>query len=548
MVRRLGAALTTFTLLLGAAATAGVTTASADQPSARERAPRPKIRVDWPSAPVEGKTFTVRGTKAGGRPDTVVLQARQGTDWVDLRRKRVTGSEFKFRLEAPYNRLRVRVRVPGTLAAPSKPHTAPQLKPKTKRIEYADGPFHPKPSGRVMKYEFKGERGHRILLTTRGGGPSTCTGERLTGPTGTVDRAANGLWRLPRRGTYTLKLSPCWGYSLSKVELDRVRLVPLAVNGDVETLRRRAGVVDWAVLRLPASGRVMVRGWQAFYPWKRIVRPDASVIRYQGASLTYFEAGQLFHNSTGTTEPEPLTAGRYLLVPEKKRLRANASTPVSGTITPEGPAVSVDDGGVPGRERALTFTGRADTFYHTEDRLPTTSNGGGGELVDADGKPVRDWNSNRGWLLPADGTYTLYTAPAVADARNASGTQIRLREAVMRPHVPIDTLARFTVTEPGRWVVATTDQVPPSSNRMFTASGSTMTGAWQASLRWSTSSRCVNGPGPNGCGDALTAVVDQDHLSGQIFSPFTTFAPNLIVVEPAAGVTGGVDLRVGGAS
>ena len=138
--------------------------------------------------------------------------------------------------------------------------------------------------------------------------------------------------------------------------------------------------------------------------------------------------------------------------------------------------------------------------------------------------------------------------PCSRKARNASGTQIRLREAVMRPHVPIDTLARFTVTEPGRWVVATTDQVPPSSNRMFTASGSTMTGAWQASLRWSTSSRCVNGPGPNGCGDALTAVVDQDHLSGQIFSPFTTFAPNLIVLEPAAGVTGGVDLQVGGVS
>jgi hypothetical protein len=543
MVRRLGAALTTFTLLLGASATAGVTTASADQPTARERAPRPKIRVDWPSAPVEGKTFTVRGTKADSRPDIVVLQARQGTDWVDLQREQVTGSDFKFRLEAPYNRLRVRVRMPGTLAKPSVPSTAPQLEPKVKRIEYADGPFHPKPSGRVMKYAFKGKRGHRVLLTTRGGGPSTCTGERLTGPPGTVDRAANGLWRLPRRGTYTLKLSPCWGYSLSKVEIDRVRLVPLAVNGDVETLRRRDGVVDWAVLRLPATGRVMVRGWEAGYPWKRIVRPDGSVIRYQGASLTYFEAGRPFHNSTGTSEPGPLTAGRYLLVPEQKRLRANASDPVAGTITPEGPAVAVDDAGVPGRERALTFTGKADTFYYTEERLPTTTTGGGGELVGPDGNRVRDWNQNRGWLLPADGTYTLYTAPGVADARSTTGTPVRLREAVMRPHVPIDTLARFTVMEPGRWVAATTDPVPTSA-RTFSASGSTMTGAWQASLRWSVSMRCVNGPGPNGCGDALTAVVDQDHPTGTIFSPWVQAAPNLIVVEPAAGVTGGVDLRV----
>jgi hypothetical protein len=543
MVRRLGVALTTFALLLGVTALAGVTTASADQPAARERAPRPKIRVDWPSAPVMGKSFTVRGTKAGDDAETVVVQARQGTDWLDLRRKRVTGSDFKFRLEAPYNRLRVRVRVLGTLSAPSSPSTAPQLAPKVKRIEYADGPFRPKPAGRVMKYVFDGKRGHRITLVTRGGGPSTCTGERLTGPSGTVDRAANGLWRLPRRGTYTLKLSPCWGYSLSKVEIDRVRLVPLDVNGDVETLRRRDGVVDWALLRLPATGRVMVRGWQAGYPWKRIVRPDASVIRYQGASLTYFEAGRLFHNSTGTSAAEPLTAGRYLLVPEEARLQANASTAVSGTVTPEGPAVGVDDAGVPGRERALTFTGKADTFYYTEERLPTTSNGGGGELVGPDGTRVRDWNLNRGWLLPSDGTYTLYTAPGVADARNSTGTPVRLREAVMRPHVPIDTLARFTVTEPGRWVAATTDPVPLSA-RTFSASGSTMSGAWQASLRWSVSLRCVNGPGPNGCGDALTAVVDQDHPTGTIFSPWVQQAPNLIVVEPAAGVTGGVDLRV----
>ena len=540
MVRRLGVALTTLTLLLTAAVTAG---ASADVTPGRERAQSTKIRVDWPSAPVQGKKFTVRGGRTDGDPADVVLQARQGTEWVPLERKRVTGRAFKFRLEAPYNRLRVRVRVLDG-SAPSARSTAPQVAAKVKRIDYADGPFHPKPSGRVMQYRFDGKRGHRVALTTRGGGPSTCTGERLTGPTGTVDRSVNGLWRLPRRGTYTLKVSPCWGWSTSRVEIDRVRLVPLAVDGDVETLRRRAGVVAWAVLRLPTSGRVMVRGWEAGYPWDRIVRPDGTVMRYQGSSLTYFEAGRHFRNSSGTGA-EPLEAGRYLLVPETSRLDAHASTPVAATITPEGPPVTVDGAGVPGRERALSFTGKAGTFYYTGQRLPATEQGGGGELVGPDGDRVSDWNYQRGWLLPSDGTYTLYTAPGVDDARSSTDMTVQLREAVMQAHVPANAAAHFTVTEPGRWVAATTDPLSWSTARTFTSSGSTMSGAWQASLRWSFSPRCLPEPrGPNGCGDYLSTVIDQDHPSAEIFFPYSVTSPNLIVVEPAVDVTGGVDLQV----
>ncbi|RYU13496.1 hypothetical protein [Nocardioides iriomotensis] len=542
MVRRLGVALTALTLLLTAPATAAV---SADETPDRERPQRTKIRVVWPSAPVLGKTFTVRGTRADDTPTEVVLQARQGTEWVPLTRKRVTGHSFHFRREAPYNRLRVRVRVLDG-SAPSAPLNAPQLAPKVKRIDYADGPFHPKPSGRVMKYLFDGKPGHRVALTTRGGGPSTCTGERLTGPTGVVARSVNGLWRLPRRGTYTLKVSPCWGWSTSRVEIDRVRLVPLAVDGDVVTLRRRAGVADWGVLRLPATGRVMVRGWEAGYPWSRIVRPDGAVLRYLGSSLTYFEAGRRFHNSSDNSDTESLTAGRFLLVPEAARLDASASTPVAATVTPEGPPVTVGDAGVPGRERALTFTGKGGTFYYTEQHLPTTTQGGGGELVGPDGERVADWNYQRGWRLPSDGTYTLYTAPGVDDARTSPDMTVRLREAVMQAHVPINTVARFTVTEPGRWVAATTDQVSGNSARTFASSGSTMSGAWQASLRWTFSPRCSPEPrGPLGCGDYLNTVVDQDHPSTAIWSPYTVPSPNLIVLEPAAGVTGGVDLQVG---
>jgi hypothetical protein len=541
MVRRLGVALTALTLLLGGMATAS---ASADETSGPERSQRTKIRVDWPSAPVRGKKFTVRGTRADDDPVDVVLQARHGTDWAPLKRKRVTGRSFKFRLEAPVNRLRVRVRVLDG-SAPSAPVSAPQLAPKLKWIDYADGPFHPKPSGRVMKYRFDGGRGHRVALTTRGGGPSTCTRERLTGPTGKVARSLTGLWRLPRRGTYTLKVRPCWGWSTRRVEIDRVRLVPLAVDGDLTTLRRRAGVADWAVLRLPATGRVMVRGWEAGYPWARIVRPDGTGLRYQGSSLTYFEAGRRFHNSSGTGVAEPLTAGRYLLVPEAARLDASASTPVAAAITPEGPAVTVDDAGVPGRERALTFTGKGGTFYYTGQRLPATAQGGGGELVGPDGDPVTDWSFQRGWLLPSDGTYTLYTAPGVDDARTSTDMTVQLREAVMQAHVPTNTVTRFTVTEPGRWVAATTDQVSWNTARTFTSSGSTMSGAWQASLSWSFSPRCTPEPrGPLGCGDYLNAVIDQDHPSAPIWSPYTVPSPNLIVVEPAAGVTGTVDLQV----
>ncbi|QWZ06695.1 hypothetical protein KRR39_14200 [Nocardioides panacis] len=54
-----------------------------------------------------------------------------------------------------------------------------------------------------------------------------------------------------------------------------------------------------------------------------------------------------------------VTPGRYFLYPARADLLAGASTVLTTAVTPEGPAVTLGDGGVPGRERDFTFTGTA---------------------------------------------------------------------------------------------------------------------------------------------------------------------------------------------
>lgn len=533
MVRSLGVLLCTLLPLLSAPATA------ADD--APRRADRPTIRVDWPAAPVADKPFTIHVTRAAGGAATAVLQQRIGTEWIELTHKRVTTRTFTFQRAASANRFVVRVQVARTS---SRPATAPLPTALRKDVRYADAAIHPRPRGRTVTLALDGRRGDRVALTTRGGGPTACTTQTLRGPAGVVDRDRYGYWRLPRTATYTLRLVPCPAYGWTKIDLDRVRLVPLAVDAPPVALRHRDGVLDIASLKVPATGRVMVRGWDVDYPWSQVVDPSGQRVRFYGSSLTYFEAGESFHNSNSDVLG-PVTAGRYLLVPDDDFVTASATTAVRAAITPEGPSVTLDDAGLVGRERGFTFTGAADTFYYPETALPDARSGGGGELVGPDGAVVRDWNDQRGWLLPADGTYTLYVAPSLADVLTDAPVTVRLRQAVMNGHAPIGSTSRFTAAEAGRWVVATTDPPTFQNARNLVSSGSTMTGPWQASLRSPSTPRCVPDPrGPLGCGDALVGVVDQSNPTGGIYVPFTVAEPGLLVLQPGSGVTGSVDLAI----
>jgi hypothetical protein len=59
---------------------------------------------------------------------------------------------------------------------------------------------------------------------------------------------------------------------------------------------------------------------------------------------------------------------------------------------------------------------------------------------------------------------------------------MRVRQAVSVPAMQYGAASRFTVAEPGRWVVATLDVPTPPYSHLFSAAGSTMTGSWEAIL------------------------------------------------------------------
>lgn len=524
--------------LAPAAATAGTSGASQDS-----RPDAIQVDVDWPKAPVRGDRVAVHVTRTDRQPTTARLQVRSGDAWLTVKEKTVTTRTFTLRDRPEHNRYKLRVVLP-LLGVKSRGYAAPQPAPLVRAVDYADDPVRPRPGGRKVTLLLDGKRGHRVQLATKEAGPSSCSTTRLRGPSGVVKRQDSGLWRLPRTGRYRLELVPCWGWDLTYADLTRVRLVPLEVDGEPVTLRRRAGVVDLGMLDVPQTGRVMARAWATGYPWSRIIRPTGESLRYYGASLTYFENGQYFHNGFNDIA-DTVTPGRHLLVPAEKYLVASASTALTTAVIPEGPAAVLDDGGVPGRERAFSFTGAAGTFYYPDDELPSWQSGGSGELVGPDGAVVRDWNEQRGWLLPADGTYTLYVAPSIADTRAGTPVTMRVRQAVSVPAMQYGTASRFTIAEPDRWVVATLDVPAPPYSHLFSAAGSTMTGSWEAILGLPVTNRCPPDPhGPLGCGENWFATV-RDTVGETVYFPGTGVPPHVVVLRPGAGVTGAVDLTVG---
>ncbi len=157
-----------------------------------------------------------------------------------------------------------------------------------------------------------------------------------------------------------------------------------------------------------------------------------------------------------------------------------------------------------------------------------------------DGTVVRDWNFNQGWLLPSDGTYTLQVTPTLTEALNGTPVTMRVRQAVSVP-MAYGAPTRFTVAQPDRWLFARVEMPSPSYSHLFTASGSTMSGAWEAVVGLPSTSYCGPGPGPNGCGENFYTPVNQD-VAEATYNPFS--GTSVVVLRPGAGVTGGVDLAV----
>lgn len=522
MVRKLSSVLLVACLLLAGVSTPGGASA---QPAHH---PALKVSVDWPKAPVRTKTVTVHVARADARPTIARLQTRYGTRWVTVKQKVVSARTFVFQTKPTVNRTMLRVVLPQRHVA-SRGFAAPQPAPLVRRVGYADGAVFAKVRGQAVTLLFSGRRGQDVQLTTNLYGVGECRHVRLRGPSGLVARGRQGLWHLPRTGTYRFEVVPCYGYGFSRASVDvtLARLVPLTLDAPRVVLDRRPGVSEIGVVTLPASGRVLVRAWQSNSPvWSRITSPTGALTSAYSDAPVHLGAG--------------MTAGRYLFQPSSASMEASASTPTTTAVTTEGPAATIDDDGVAGRERSFTFTGTAGSFVYPEPALPRPGSGGDGSLVGPDGTVVRDWNFNQGWLLPSDGTYTLHVTPTLTDALNRTPVTMRVRQAVSVT-MAYDAPTRFTVAQPDRWLFAQVEMPSPRYSSVFTASGSTMNGAWEAVAGLPSTSYCGPGPGPNGCGENFYTPVNQD-VTEATYNPWS--GTSVVVLRPGAGVTGGVDLAV----
>jgi hypothetical protein len=102
---------------------------------------------------------------------------------------------------------------------------------------------------------------------------------------------------------------------------------------------------------------------------------------------------------------------------------------------------------------------------------------------------------------------------------------------------------RFALDGSDRWLVSTIDVPQPPYTHRLTASGSTMTGPWEAIAGSDSTNYCGPGPGPNGCSDNYFTTVNQDTPTAP-HQPWGS-NPALVVLRPGAGVTGSVDLTLG---
>jgi hypothetical protein len=531
-------------LLAGFASVAAVAVpAGTVATSAAVRArPALKVTVDWPKVPISMKRVTVHVRRPGAGPTTTRLERQFGSRWVTVVNKKVKARSFVFRTSFESGRVRLRVVLPHVT---SRIYTAPMQAPLVRRVDYADGPVQTRGrSDRVIALLFRGRRGQLVdLATVRARHTDDCAADRLRGPSGKVIAAARpGMWRLPRTATYRVEAVPCWAGWVSSADLTLVRLVPLDLNAAPVRLHAGNGVTDAGVVTVPETGRVMVRGWDGTDPTSRTWRSVTYPTGLRQSGPTALEAGKRF---TDGYHYGVITPGRYLFYPGTDNLKASASSPLTTSITPEGPAVTLGDDGVPGREREFTFTGTAGTLIYPGTAPSESVHLSRGWLYGPDGYSLRGWHYGEGWLLHQDGQYTLRVVPSNADTEAGTPVTVRLRQAVTLPPMQYGAPTRFALDGSDRWMVTTIGVPHPPYTHHLSASDSTMSGPWEAIAGSSVTYRC-GGPGregPNGCGDNYFTTVNQDTPT----APHQRWGSNpaLVVLRPGAGLTGSVDLTFG---
>jgi hypothetical protein len=397
---------------------------------------------------------------------------------------------------------------------------------------------------------FHGRKGDPVRVD------ETCAKVSLRGSSGRVGRWIGGTWRLPSPGRYSFVLTGCERKTEGTAQLTKIRLRPLAVDGDARVLsyRARTGYEDWAKVVVPRHGRVQVRptSTKQVSPWGALYLEDAPVLdvanwhqEYERSPKgVYLEAGSPVANELGEMSPtaEPLVpqAGqRVILLPGENRVRARATKvrPVPGTL--DGAAVAV------AAERRYQEVGVS--FAAAGDQWVTATVSGplAGRsltqlaLTGPDGSTLVGLNhATPGgfpdlWYLPQAGSYRLTVR---TDPEHATGkvTVSSVRE--METEMPADgqPLA-FTAQQPGEWVVATGQLDQPPYQLAADAVGAT---EWKAFANLLPLQLCRSAF----CADYTSAFLAPDSPTN--YYPLGFEGRYLFLVAFGSGQTGTVSLRL----
>ena len=415
--------------------------------------------------------------------------------------------------------------------------------------EYGQGPVTIPAGVDRVEIVFHGRKGN----TVRVGQP--CDKATLRGPSGRVDRWLRGAWRLPARGRFSIVLTGCEAKRKTFAQLTKIRLRPLAVDGDAVVLvQRLAGAYDGLGERRGAAARPRAGPADVVADGRAVVllvprgRPGLDIANWhaeyeRSPRAIYLEAGSPVANELGEMSPtaEPLVpqAGqRVILLPCEKRLRARATKvrPVPATIDGAAVGLAAD---VRYQEVGVRFTSAGDQWVTATVGGPLAGRSltqlaltgpDGSTLVGLNTATVGSVDL---WYVSEPGTYRL-TVRTDPEHETGSITVSSVRE--LDAEMPADgqPLA-FTAQEPGEWVLATGQLDEPPYVLSAEATGAT---DWRAYANLLPFQLCRGAF----CADYSSASLTPKWPTS--YFPLSFEGRYVFLVAFGAGQTGTVSLRL----
>ena len=342
--------------------------------------------------------------------------------------------------------------------------------------EYGKDPVIVPPGVARVRLTFHGLEGHKVGLNESATYLDPCGRVALRGPSGRVAPWLGGAWKLPARGRYSFVVTRCTTHDEAFVQLMKIRLRQLAVDGDAVVLRSRGygAYTDWATVVTPRRGRVQVRptSTEPAAPWAALHLEGAPMLdignwhaeHERVPQAVYLDAGAPVANEVGTMETTdgplvPRAGQRVILIPGERRVRARALRALAVPGAPDGAAVPV------AAERryqevGLRFRSEGDQWVTATVKGQLASRSLSSlALTGPDGSTLVGLNHATAvgspdlWYLPEAGSYRLMarTDPAHESGRIRLSTVRELEAEMPADGQPL----AFTAQEPGEWVLAT---------------------------------------------------------------------------------------------